>query len=203
MYNVFLEPRAFCIQRDPGLICGTRPIYIKSGKQSVWEHFLSWAEDEKAEDMLLITGDPEKSFADLIGHFKVIDAAGGVVENHKGEVLMIFRLGKWDLPKGKSDKGEILERTAIREVEEECGIDSLEITKTLSQTYHAYKVGNDSMELKRTQWYLMRVREWQRPQPQTSEHITKAVWVQKEYLENLFDGAYRSIAELLRGYLNQ
>ncbi len=203
MCIVFIEPRAFYIQRYPGLLSGVQSIDLQGGKQSVWEYFISWAENDNGEDLLLIADDPRKCFADLTHHFKIIDAAGGIVENPKGEVLMIFRLGKWDLPKGKSDRGETLQKTAIREVEEECGIGCLEITRSLSQTYHVYKDRNENMVLKRTQWYLMKSSEWKHPHPQASENITKAVWVPKEGLENLFDGAYRSIAELLRGHLNQ
>ena len=50
-----------------------------------------------------------------------IQAGGGLVENEKGEILFMFRKGKWDLPKGKLDPGESYESCALREVQEETG----------------------------------------------------------------------------------
>ncbi len=62
--------------------------------------------------------------------FKPVTAAGGLVENEKGEVLLIFRRGKWDLPKGKLDPGETIEQCAVREVEEETGLKNIELKKS-------------------------------------------------------------------------
>ena len=66
-------------------------------------------------------------------------AGGGLVYNKKGEVLFIFRNGKWDLPKGGTEKFEEMEQTAMREVEEETGVGKLKITKKLQKTYHIFK----------------------------------------------------------------
>jgi ADP-ribose pyrophosphatase YjhB (NUDIX family) len=52
---------------------------------------------------------------------KIVMAAGGLVENEHGEILLIYRKKHWDLPKGKLDAGETLEECAVREVEEETG----------------------------------------------------------------------------------
>jgi 8-oxo-dGTP pyrophosphatase MutT (NUDIX family) len=52
----------------------------------------------------------------------IIKAGGGIVVNEQNEVLLIYRRGKWDLPKGKLDDGETIEECALREVKEETGL---------------------------------------------------------------------------------
>ena len=69
---------------------------------------------------------------------KKIIAAGGLVINENDELLMIFRRGKWDLPKGKLDKGESIADCALREVMEETGLQQVKIEKPLGITYHEY-----------------------------------------------------------------
>src|SRR4051812_48020306 len=59
--------------------------------------------------------------------FTIIRAAGGLVVNDGGEMLFIFRRGKWDLPKGKLEEGEDLEECAVREVEEETGLKNVKL----------------------------------------------------------------------------
>ena len=68
-----------------------------------------------------------------------IIAAGGKVINNKSEILFIYRNKKWDLPKGKAEKNEIISETALREVEEETGIKNLSIIKPLDKTHHIFK----------------------------------------------------------------
>src|SRR5258705_8336444 len=88
--------------------------------------------------------------------FSFIQAAGGLVLNEKKEILLIFRRGKWDLPKGKLDKGEKLEDCAIREVEEETGLKKIELVSPLTTTYHTYHEGTKFI-LKESHWYMMNV----------------------------------------------
>src|SRR4051794_1665781 len=87
-----------------------------------------------------------------------IIAAGGLVTNEYNELLMIFRRGKWDLPKGKLDEGETIEQCAVREVEEETGIGNLELVKLVGITYHEYFDKHINTEVrKETHWFAMRV----------------------------------------------
>jgi len=67
--------------------------------------------------------------------FTPIDAGGGVVMNERDEVLMIFRRGKWDLPKGKCDDGEEIDACALREVSEETGLHQLKLEEKICDTY--------------------------------------------------------------------
>ena len=86
--------------------------------------------------------------------YKIIYASGGVVLNDNNELLMIYRNGVWDLPKGKNENHESKECCALREVREECGINKLSVTKYLKETYHTYQFENEKF-LKITSWFLM------------------------------------------------
>ena len=88
--------------------------------------------------------------------YKPIEAGGGVVTNPGGEVLMIYRRGKWDLPKGKRDEGEAIEDCAEREVIEETGLPEVKMGSKIGETYHVYTQGNADL-LKTTHWYRMEV----------------------------------------------
>ncbi len=127
--------------------------------------------------------------------FKIVKAAGGVVFNDNSEILMIFRLGKWDLPKGKLEKGEKFKYAAIREVEEECGISGLEITNKLDISYHIHF--RKTWILKKTAWFKMYSIDKSDLVPQLEEGITKVEWVATDSLKPLTLDTYRSIREVL------
>lgn len=133
--------------------------------------------------------------------FKIVPAAGGLVENNKGELLFIRRNEHWDLPKGRMEKGESVKETAIREVEEECGIDGLEIVEELPVTYHLYQEKNQP-KLKKTYWYIMKTKDCKKPVPQTEEGITSALFVNVENLEGYYPEMYANVKELVFNYLN-
>ena len=105
----------------------------------------------------------------------VVEAGGGMVYNAKKEILFIHRNGKWDLPKGKIEKGESPQEGAIRETEEETGVKNLEIRGFIAQTYHVFK-RNDKFKLKITYWYEMYTDYTGDLVPQTNEGIKKAKW---------------------------
>jgi ADP-ribose pyrophosphatase YjhB (NUDIX family) len=129
--------------------------------------------------------------------FRIIEAAGGLVKNEKGEWLFIFRNGKWDLPKGKIEKGEAVKTAAIREVEEECGIGGLSILKELPSTYHTYFLEEKNI-LKRTYWFEMLCTDTSQLVPQTEEGITEVKWIASAHLKPVYDKTYDSIKEVLK-----
>jgi 8-oxo-dGTP pyrophosphatase MutT (NUDIX family) len=110
---------------------------------------------------------------------------------------MIFRNGKWDLPKGKLEVAENIQECAIREVEEECGISGLSISKPLQDTYHTYAI-NEQKILKRTYWFEMKTNFKGGLLPQTEEGITKVCWVNKEDIAEKLENSYGNIIELLQ-----
>jgi len=129
--------------------------------------------------------------------FTIIDAAGGLVRNDKGQWLFIYRNGKWDLPKGKIEKGEKIKTAAIREVEEECGIAKLKIVKELSSTYHIYSLEEKTV-LKRTYWFKMACADTSPLVPQTEEGITDVKWFNLEEVQHALKNTYGSIKEVAK-----
>lgn len=129
--------------------------------------------------------------------FTLVTAAGGLVQNEKKEYLLIFRRGKWDLPKGKLDKGEKLEDCAIREIEEETGLKEVKLIKPLCVTYHTYHEGARFI-LKDSHWYIMKVKGYQQLVPQTEEDIHEIRWVKKTGLAEYMKISYPSVADVLR-----
>ncbi len=133
----------------------------------------------------------------LYKKFTIVVAAGGLVQNEKKEILLIFRRGKWDLPKGKLDKGETLEACAVREVEEETGLQKVKLLSPLTITYHTYHEGARFI-LKESHWYRMKVMGEQKLVPQLEEAITEIKWVNPIDLEKYMKNAYPSVVDVLQ-----
>jgi 8-oxo-dGTP pyrophosphatase MutT (NUDIX family) len=131
--------------------------------------------------------------------FIPIVAAGGLVKNGKGEFLLIHRRGKWDLPKGKLGRKELVEEAAIREVEEECGIKGVKLIKPLIATYHTYFLGKE-MALKRTSWYEMLYKGSSKPVPQLEEDIDTVTWVPANRLGNYLKECFPAIRDVFTYY---
>ena len=128
--------------------------------------------------------------------FTLVMAAGGAVQNEKNELLAIFRRGKWDLPKGKLDKGETLEDCAVREVEEETGLRQVRLLSPLLITYHTYHEGTKFI-LKESHWYTMQVSGKQELIPQTEEDIQAVKWVTTGEVTALFPECFPSVVDVI------
>jgi len=128
--------------------------------------------------------------------FTLVLAAGGFVQNEKGEVLMMFRRGKWDLPKGKQDKKESPEKCAVRETEEETGLINIKLIAPLLITWHTYHEGSRFV-LKETKWFSMKVKGEQNLMPQTEEDITKLEWVKSSELKKYQSDSFPSVQDVL------
>lgn len=125
-------------------------------------------------------------------HIKPITAAGGLVFNSENKILFIYRKGYWDLPKGKVEKGEALEETALREVEEETGVKNLRIVSELPVTYHIMK-RKDKYRLKITHWFEMKTDYQRELFPQTEEDITRVEWKNFEESKTALQNSYENI----------
>ncbi len=143
----------------------------------------------------------KKANAIFVGMKKII-AAGGLVFNEAAELLMIYRRGKWDLPKGKLDKGESIENCAVREVQEETGITKIVLGKLIDKTYHEYfdKWENENV-IKETWWYKMNVYGNVKLKQQTEEDIEEIIWADKNILNKNLQNSYPTIVELIEKYL--
>ena len=133
-------------------------------------------------------------------YFYYLEAAGGLVRNSKDEILFIYRLERWDLPKGKVEPGETTELAAVREVEEECGISNLKILKFITQTYHIYF--DSKLHLKSTYWYEMSYEGNEKLVPQTEEGIGIAQWKSPEEIPSLMSQTYANIKIVLDSEIN-
>jgi 8-oxo-dGTP pyrophosphatase MutT (NUDIX family) len=148
------------------------------------------------KDYALISKKPKELFKAIKKKLTIIKAAGGLVENSKGEFLFIFRNKKWDLPKGKAEKDEELKVTAVREVEEECGVKIDKRDKCLCKSYHIYEL-NEKLILKKTNWYKMFVKGVPKLIPQKEEGITTASWVGPSGIKAKTKNTYPLILDVL------
>ncbi|MDO9275452.1 MAG: NUDIX domain-containing protein [Lutibacter sp.] len=134
----------------------------------------------------------EESWKMFQACFKSQKAAGGKVVNLNNEVLFIYRYNKWDLPKGKLEKGESISECAVREVEEECGVENLQIKTPLETTYHIYKEKGNVI-LKTTYWFLMHTDFVGELSPQLEEGIDQVVFKNEADVKNALENTYENI----------
>ncbi len=140
----------------------------------------------------LVCSDLENCWAQFQKLFKVQKAGGGKVLNSKNEVLFIYRFKKWDLPKGKLEKGETINDCAVREVIEECGIENLTIDKSLPTTYHIFKRKNKTI-LKITYWFLMKSNYKGKLTPQLKEGIERVEFKNEMEVNAALKNTYENI----------
>ena len=129
---------------------------------------------------------------------KTIIAAGGLVVNEKNELLLIFRRGKWDLPKGKLDEGESIESCAVREVQEETGIQHITLLHLLGKTYHEYFDNWLHEEvIKESWWYVMKASSTDILIPQTDEDIEQIIWADKNRIALCMQNSYANVIDII------
>jgi len=145
---------------------------------------------------IIETLSPDTLFKLFASHFKVLQAAGGLVLNDRSEILMIHRFEHWDFPKGKVEKGENIRDAAIREVEEETGVESVSITKSLPCVYHIYQYSSKWI-LKETYWYSMYSEFKGVLKPQLEEDILAAIWVPLDFLGEYMAQSYGGLRLLV------
>ena len=147
----------------------------------------------------MLCADLQEAWGDFKSHFKVISASGGLVINKQLEFLFIFRGGKWDLPKGRIEKGEQIKEAALREVKEECGISKLKLGEFLITTYHIFFQNNQN-RLKETHWFQMETTTKEVLIPQLEEGITIAIFKNKEDSVRALDNSYGNIHLVFKAY---
>ncbi len=153
---------------------------------------------KKLDSLTLVTEKKKKLIEHLKDQFKIIKAAGGLVEKD-GKLLMIHRLGIWDLPKGKLNKGEDVQLGALREVEEECNI-KVAITGELPNTWHSYAYKGKKI-LKKTSWFTMQCLDDTYMKPQAEEFIEEVRFMTPDEVLEVLPDSYASIQFVIRDYL--
>jgi len=147
--------------------------------------------------LYLSVSDYPRIKAYLLGKFKLIKAAGGLVRK-KERFLMIYRFKKWDLPKGKKERGERYKETAVREVEEECNV-TVKLDRKICTTWHTYTM-NKRPIIKKTRWYAMDLVDDSRMKPSTAEDIEEVRWMRKKEVYHALDHSYESISYVFQQY---
>ncbi len=200
MYKVFFNQKLILLTTD---IISPREdspfFYVKfTNKKFVVQMLKS----KKVKMLYLYHSKEDKLWYYFLNMFKLIEAAGGLVRNLKtNHFLFIFRNKKWDLPKGRINKNEEVQKAAIREVEEETGVENLSITKPLNTTYHIFK-RNRKYRLKKTFWYLMETDYNGELTPEIKEGIEKAIWIDKKLIVSLKSQMYQNINLIISTYFN-
>lgn len=159
-------------------------------------------EDKELVGAIIMVQDMASFLGQMQPVMSVMRAGGGLVVNDGQQILMIFRKGKWDLPKGKQDPGEAIEACALREVIEETGVAPLQLGSTLQVTYHLY-VEKGKLILKESHWYTMFSSHKGELLPQIEEQITEAKWVNEEDVVALLNNSYKAIKDVFTKYLEQ
>jgi hypothetical protein len=199
MYKVFFNERKVILTHDfqktfeenHGLF------YKYHGINELKELLLLFLALKKITQLFICHPNVHHLFEEFSSCFRYVEAAGGLVRNSRGEVLFINRFETWDLPKGKIEADESADAAALREVEEECGINGMKIITELQPTYHTY-FDKDLPHLKKTRWFEMNYNGRIKPKPQTEEFITRIVWAGEKELKIIRKNTWPSIIDLLK-----
>ena len=160
------------------------------------EQALTMLKKKKIKSVRLIHHTEKNILKKFLKKLPNVIAGGGKVFNKDKKILFIYRNNKWDLPKGKAEKKESIEDTAIREVEEETGVSGLQIVKPLETTYHIFK-RNEKLRIKITYWFEMTTDFDGELFPQEDEGITKVQWLSEVETLVALKNSYSNIKRLI------
>ncbi len=194
MYKVFINEKSLTLSRYPYEI----EKKLRYEGFATLEIAIDLLENTSCPEINVYGEDLEEIWEDFTHMFKVIEAAGGLVKNSREEILCIHRLGKWDLPKGKIENGESLEQAALREVQEETGLEQLAIDSFINSTFHTYTERSGVRILKTTYWFHMTYFGDKTPVPQLEEGITKVEWKShQDLVEQVVPSTFKNIELIL------
>ena len=199
MHKIYFEKRCIiiCSENDPAL-SDPNAIIFRPSDACALHSLIDMFEASGSLDRICIESqDEEATYRRICEEFLEVNAGGGLVSNRRGDYLLISRNGMWDLPKGHQDPGEDIETTALREVQEETGIEDLELRDLICVTDHCY-LRNGKWHLKHTWWYDMLYTDPTDLTPQLEEDISKAAWVARSSLPSFLLNTYPSIIEVFR-----
>lgn len=176
-------------------------VLLRKLSESDLHSLLGWIEYKKLpflDTVICQTDDYTASKNYIKSQFRIIKAAGGLVK--KGELfLMIHRLGKWDLPKGKLERSERTKDAAVREVNEECGVE-VKLEDKLCTTWHTY-IQEGKRIMKKTSWFNMKCVDDSQMEPQYVENIDDIQWMTASECQSALANSYRSIQGVFEAYL--
>ncbi|MEO8933369.1 MAG: NUDIX domain-containing protein [Xanthomarina sp.] len=193
MYKVFVNDKPIVLTTEVEKEKGFKNYFLKTANLNKVVKELN---KTSLKEVRLIHKSEEKLLKKFLKKLPNVIAGGGKVYNDKGEILFIYRNDKWDLPKGKAEKKESIQLTAIREVEEETGVKDLEIVKPLETTYHIFR-RNGRNKIKITFWFEMKTSYKGSLIPQENEGITEVAWLNKTEIEKALLNSYANIKLLM------
>ena len=200
MYKVFINERPIILTDS---FCQESGFTHLDYDDITISEIISKLTKESIGGMVLFCKNLKESWGDFKSNFKVIQAAGGLVLNEENEFLFIFRGCKWDLPKGRVEKGEKIKEAAEREVQEECGISNVIVHEFLITTHHIFYY-NEKIKLKETHWFQMKSYDREILTPQLEEGITDVVFKNKEDSVRALQNSYKNINLVFKAfYQNQ
>ena len=192
MYKVFVNKKEIILAVDAPKKSKAKVLPLQS---TPLNKIIRILRTTKVETLYLVHHNPKKLVPLFKKKLPVTVAAGGVVQNKEGKLLFIYRKRRWDLPKGKVEKGETLEEGAKREVKEETGVKKIKVGELVGVTYHVFKRSN-RYQLKESHWFHMTSKHEGALVPETKEDITKAVWKDKKKTLKALEKTYPNIAHL-------
>lgn len=178
----------------------TSPIlHIEEGRTPTPEELLCAAGAKSC--LRIVATDGERCGERFCSSLPIVKAAGGLVENDLGDILVITRKGWRDLPKGHIDEGENSEEAALREVREETGLQEVEIVEPLCITRHFHRAYG-RWEIKQTEWFLMHA-PGEEPMltPEEGESISAAEWLRGRRLWQAVEESYSTIKVVFEEFL--
>ena len=196
MYKVFINDRPIILTDSPQIGLNFQ---VYDFENVVIDEILHKLKKNMISGVILFCKNLSEAWNQFQRHFKVVKAAGGLVLNDLKEFLFIFRGSKWDLPKGRIEDNETIETTAIREVEEECGISNLRLDKFLITTYHIF-FQDEKSKLKETFWFLMYSDYEGTLKPQLEEGITIAEFKNEIATKKALQNTYANIHLVFESY---
>ena len=195
MYEVFVNNRPLVFDENQKI---DNSFSIMYSDDINWQEIVVSLESNKREKVNIFCADIEIAWQSFIASFQKIVAGGGVVRNKNKELLFIFRNGKWDLPKGKLEQNENIENCSLREVEEECGVNGLQIVSQLNKSYHMYF--QNSWILKETNWFIMDTSFDGQLIAQIEEGIQLVEWKSGEQIKECLLNTYSNIEKVVKNY---
>ena len=196
MYTIF--------KNDQRIILTDELKDVNQVKHGFWadyknKNFSNWDFSEPQGELIIYCDNLKTAWSEFTTKFTVIEAGGGIVRNSQAHFLAIYRNDKWDLPKGKIEVGESKTQAALREVEEECGIQDLILGRFVDTSYHIYQE-KDKWVLKQSHWYEMQS-DQEQFEPQTEEGIGEVRWFDRKDMNIILNNTYPNIILLLKLFI--
>ncbi len=202
MYTIFINDKPFIITDDWDYFINDASYlhYYNDDLLTINKIAHDFIGNKANKGLVLHASNAVKAFETFCTNYELIEAAGGIVENELDEVLLIYRKGRWDLPKGKMEVGETEMIAAKREVMEECGLTAVEVKAKLITTYHTFFLPQKNV-MKISHWYMMSSSSTEKIKPQLEEDITDIKWFGRATLDIEKLDTYPSIYNVLQLYL--